>query len=107
MKMLDIPVPEVRFGFCGSDDRVVSLNVPAINANGKCHPFCSFDIEHDPDRPNMLTITLFEADQDNFIHTVIKSISFPARTLAELLSRREASKEEIAAWQSPSTDDDW
>jgi hypothetical protein len=54
----------------------------------------------------MLTICLLEDDQDNFIHTVRRSISFPAGQLAELLSRRVATEEEIAAWRSLPDDDE-
>ena len=100
MKMIDNPVREVRFGFSGPDDCVVSLNIPAISETDRRHPARSFDLEYDPEQPDMLTICLLEEDQDNFIHTVRRSISFPAGQLAELLSRREATAEEVAAWRS-------
>src|SRR5919112_3359629 len=98
MKMIDVPVREMRIGFSGPDDRVVSLNVPAIDENDRWHPARSFDLEYDPEQPDMLTICLLEEDQDNFIHRVRRSISFPAGQLAELLSRREATAEEVAVW---------
>ena len=106
MKMIGIPVREMRIGFSGPDDRVVSLNIPAINENYTRHPVRSFDLEYDPEQPDMLTIRLLQEDQDNFIHTVRRSISFPARLLTELLSRREATAEEVAAWRSLPDDDD-
>ena len=104
--MIDNPVREVRFGFSGPDDRVVSLNIPAVNENDRRHPVRSFDLEYDPEQPDMLTICLLEEDQDNFIHTVRRSISFPAGQLTELLSRREATAEEVAAWRSHAEDDE-
>ena len=106
MKMIDNPVPEVRFGFSGPDDCVVSLNIPSVNVNDRQYPVRSFDLEFDPEQPDMLTICLLEEDQDNFIHTVRRSISFPAGQLAELLSRREATAEEVAAWRSLPDDED-
>jgi hypothetical protein len=106
MKMIDVPVREVRFGFSGPDDRVVSLNIPAISETDRQHPVRFFDLEYDPEQPDMLTICLLEEDQDNFIQTVRRSISFPAGQLAELLSRREATAEEVVAWRSLPDDDD-
>jgi hypothetical protein len=105
MKMIDIPVREMRIGFSGPDDRVVSLNIPAINENDRRHPARSFDLEYDPEQPDMLTICLLEEDQDDFIYTVRRSISFPVRLLTELLSRRKATAEEVAAWRSLPDDD--
>ncbi len=104
--MIDIPIREVRFGFSGPDDQVVSLNIPAINENDRRRPVRSFDLEFDPDQPDMLTICLVEEDQDNFIHAVRTSIPFPARLLTELLSRRGATAEEVATWHSPADDDE-
>lgn len=106
MKMIDIPVREMRFGFSGPDDRVVSLNIPVSNEDGRRHPIRSFDLEHDPEQPGMLTIKLLEEDQDNFIRTIRQSISFPASLLAELLSRREATAEEVTAWCSLTADEE-
>jgi hypothetical protein len=76
---------------------MVSLNVPASTDDGQRHPFWTFNIEFDPDHTDHIVICLFEADADNFIHTVQKSIPFPARLLAELLSRRKATAQEVAA----------
>ena len=106
MKMIDVPVREVRFGFSGPDDRVVSLNIPAVNENDRRHPVRSFDLEFDPEHPDMLTICLLEEDQDHFLHPVRRSISFPVRLLTELLSRREATAEEVSAWRSHAEDDE-
>ena len=106
MKMLSVPAREIRFGFSGPDDRVVSLNVPAGADQGRPHPFLSFDIEYDTEHPDMIAIRLLEADQDNFIHTVQRSISFPAILLIELLSKREATSEERAAWLSMPADEE-
>jgi hypothetical protein len=106
MKMLSIPVREIRLGFSGADDRVVSLNVPASNDHGRHHPFLSFDLEYDSEQPDMIAIRLLEADQDNFIHTVQRSISFPVTLLAELVSRREATSEEREAWLSMPDDEE-
>lgn len=95
------PLPqEVRFGFAGPDDRAVSLTIPAAVDGGQDYPFNSFDIEYDPEQPDMLTVCLLETDQDNFIHTVRKSAPFPARLLTELLNRRKATAQEMAAWHS-------
>jgi chorismate mutase len=47
-----------------------------------------------------------EEDQYNFIHTMRRSISFPVGQLAELLSRRVATAEEVAAWRSLPDDED-
>jgi hypothetical protein len=104
MKMIDIPAREVRFGFSGPDNHVVSLNIPVLNEDGRRHPVRSFDLEHNPEQPDMLTITLLEEDQDNFIHTVRQSILFPASLLAELLSRRQATAREVTAWCSLTDD---
>jgi hypothetical protein len=106
MKMIDLPVREACFGFTGPDNHMVSLNVPAANDGGREHQFYSFDIEYDPEQPDHLTVCLMEADQDNFIRTVLKSISFPASLVAELVSRRKATAEEVAAWQASSDDDE-
>jgi hypothetical protein len=95
---------DVRFGFAAPDDRIVSLNVPASTYDGQRHPFWTFDIEFDSDHPDHIGICLFEADADNFIRTVQRSIPFPARLLAELLSRRKATAQEAASWHA-ATDD--
>lgn len=106
MKMRDTPVCEACFGFAAPDDRVVSLNIPAAREDGRKHPFSSFEIEYDPEQPDMVVISLLELDEDNFIHTVQRSISFPVKLLAELLSRRKATPEEIAAWHAAPDEDD-
>jgi hypothetical protein len=86
-----------RFGFAGPDDRVVSLNVPALSEAGLAAN--SFDIEYDPEQPDMLTISLLGTDEDNFIYTIRRSMPIPARLLGELLSRRKATPQETAAWK--------
>jgi hypothetical protein len=106
MKMVDLPPRETCFGFAGADNEIVSLNVPAAKEDGRAHPFYSFDIEHDPEQPGQLAIRLLEVDQDNFIHTVRKSVLFPVSMLAELVSRRKATAEEMATWQVSSDDDE-
>ena len=106
MKMIDHPPRGPCCGFAGPDDHMVSLTVPAANIGDREHQFYSFDIEYDPEQPDKLTISLLEADQDNFIHTVWKSIPFPASLLAELVSKRKATAEEAAAWQILSDDDE-
>lgn len=106
MKMIDRPPRGACFGFAGPDNQLVSLTVPAAHADGREHQLYSFDIEYDPEQPDKLTISLLEIDQDNFIHTVWKSISFPASLLAELVGRRKATAEEVAAWQTISDEDD-
>lgn len=95
---LPVSCDDVRFGFAAPDDRIVSLNVPASTDDERRHPLWSFDIEFDPDHPDHVAICLFEADADNFIRTVQKSIPFPARFLAQLLSRRKATAQETASW---------
>jgi hypothetical protein len=105
MKMFDLPTHESCFGFAGADNGIVSLNVPAAKVDGRAHPFYSFDIEYDPEQPEMLTVSFLETDQDNFIHTVRKSILFPASLLAELVGRRKATAEEVATWQISSDED--
>jgi hypothetical protein len=91
---------EPRFGFAGPADRVMSLNIPAEAEAGRIRHGLSFDIEFDPDRADDLRICLLDHDEDGFIRTVQQSIVFPAGLLAELLSRREATPEEAAAWQT-------
>jgi hypothetical protein len=103
--VVNAEMSEAIFGFAGPDDRVVSLNVPALGENGETHPLHTFDIEFDPERPDMLSITLLEVDEDRFIHTVQKSKPFPARLLAELLSRRKATAQEAATWENCSEEE--
>jgi hypothetical protein len=106
MKMFDTPARETCFGFAGPENEVMSLTIPAANEDGRGHSFNSFDIEYDPEQPDMLRICLLETDHDNFIHAIRKSTPFPARLLAELLSRRSATATEVAAWQTPSGEDE-
>jgi hypothetical protein len=91
-------------GFSG-DDQVISIHVPAAAEDGQKHPRYSFDIEHDAEQPNQLVLRLLELDQDNFIRVVQSSISFPVDLLADLVSRRKATTEEVAAWRTISDDD--
>jgi hypothetical protein len=105
MKMLNPGARGICFGFSGPDDRMISLNVPAMTDDGQEHPRLSFDVEFDPEHPDRLAIRLLELDQDDFIHTVRTSMSFPVGLLAELLSQRKATEEERAAWQTASDDE--
>lgn len=89
-----------RFGFAGPTDCVTSLNIPADGANGQKHPSIRFEIEFDPDQPDRIMVGLLDLDEDGFVRTVQTSIPFPARFLAELLSRRKATAEEIAEWRT-------
>ena len=91
---------EVRFGFCAPDDRLASLSLPAEGQFGERHPSLSFDIEFSQEEPDMITISLLDLDQDSFIHTLHRTVQFPARLLADLLSRRMATAEEAEAWQA-------
>jgi hypothetical protein len=91
-------------GFSG-DDKVVSLHVPAVAQDGQNHPRYSFDVEHDAEQPNQLVLRLLELDQDNFIRVVQSSISFPLDLLADLVNKRQATAEEVAAWRSVSDED--
>ena len=91
---------DVRLGFAAPDDRLTSLNIPAEAAFRQKDLSLSFDIEFDPEQPDRMTISLLEADEDRFIHTVRQSIPFPARLLAELLGRRMATAEEASAWRA-------
>jgi hypothetical protein len=106
MKMLNLPKRGANFGFSGPDDRVVSLNVPAANEYGQEDPFRSFDIEYDPEQPDRLTICVLELDQDNFVRASRTSVPFPASLLADLVSKRKATPEEIASWQAASDEDE-
>jgi hypothetical protein len=93
-------VDGMRFGFSAPEDRLTSLNIPAESFYSEKHPSLSFDIEFSQERPDTVTIGLLERDGDGFIHTVHKTVQFPARLLAELLSRRRATAEEASAWQA-------
>ena len=96
---------EARLGFCGPEDRVVSLNIPLATEDRQNSPFHSFDIEYDSEEPDKLTIRLLELDQHGFIRTAVQSASFPAVLLADLVSRRKATAEEIAEWKSIADED--
>jgi len=96
---------EARLGFCGPEDRVVSLNIPLATEDRHNSPHHSFDIEYDSEEPDKLTIRLLELDQHGFIRTAVQSASFPAVLLADLVSRRKATAEEVAEWKSIADED--
>lgn len=104
--MHNLPVRGIRFGFSAPGDQVVSLNIPAENDDGLEHPYYSFDIEYDPEHPDKLTLRLLELDQDSFIRTIRKSVSFPVGLLADLVSKRKATAGEVAEWQAASDEDE-
>jgi hypothetical protein len=104
--MHKLPVRGIRFGFSAPEDHVVSLNIPAEDDGGLEHPHYSFDIEYDPEHPDRLTLRFLELDQDSFIRTIRKSMSFPASLLADLVNKRKATAEEVADWQTASDDDE-
>ena len=89
-----------RFGFSAPDDRLMSLSVPAEGIYGQSHSTLSFEIEFDQEEPDRITISLMDLDEDDFIRTVHKTVPFPARLVAELLSRRKATVEEVKAWKA-------
>jgi hypothetical protein len=91
---------DARLGFCGPEDRVVSLNVPVGIEDGQNNSYHSFDIEYDSEQPDTLTIRLFELDQHGFIRTALQSTPFPGDLLAALVSRRKATTEEVDEWTS-------
>jgi hypothetical protein len=91
---------DARLGFCGPEDRVVSLNVPVGIEDGQNNSYHSFDIEYASEQPDTLTIRLFELDQHGFIRTALQSTPFPVDLLAALVSRRKATTEEVARWTS-------
>jgi hypothetical protein len=66
---------------------------------GKSHSTLSFDIEFDQEQPDRITISLMDLDEDDFIRTVHRTVQFPARLLAELLSRWKATAEEAGTWK--------
>lgn len=94
-------VKEIRLGFSAPDDRLTSLNIPAEGPFGEMHPSLSFDIEFDQERPDIVTVSLMDLDDDHFVQSIHRTVRFPARLLAELLSRRKATAEEATAWQVP------
>src|SRR5918998_2499116 len=91
---------DARLGFCGPEDRVVSLNVPVGTEDGQNNSYHSFDIEYDSEQPDTLTIRLFELDQHGFIRTALQSAPFAVELLADLVSRRKATAEEVAEWKA-------
>jgi len=96
---------EARLGFCGPEDRVISLNIPVTTEYEQNSPYHSFDIEYDSEQPDTLTIRLFELDQHGFVRTALQSTSFPVDLLADLVSRRKATTEEVAKWTSQADKD--
>ena len=98
--MSDYLTPEARLGFSGPEDQVVSLNVPLATEDGQNSSYHSFDVEYDSEQPDRLTIRLLELDQHGFIRTALQSASFPAVLLADLVSKRKATDEEVAEWKS-------
>jgi hypothetical protein len=96
---------EARLGFSAPEDRVVSLNVPLAIQDGQNSSYHSFDIEYDSEQPDKLTIRLLELDEHGFIRTALQSASFPVDLLADLVSRRKATLEEVAEWKSIADED--
>jgi hypothetical protein len=96
---------DVRLGFCGPEDRVVSLNVPIATEDRQNNSYHSFDIEYASEQPDTLTIRLLELDQHGFIRTTLQSASFPAVLLADLVSKRKATDAEVAEWKSIADED--
>ncbi|MBD2749468.1 hypothetical protein IC232_22570 [Microvirga sp. BT688] len=96
---------EARLGFSAPEDRVVSLNVPLAIQDGQNSSHHSFDIEYDSEQPDKLTIRLLELDEHRFIRTAQQSASFPVDLLADLVSRRKATPEEVAEWKSIADED--
>jgi len=103
--MSDYIAREARLGFCGPEDRVISLNVPLATEGGQNSPYHSFDIEYDSERTEMLTIRLFELDQHGFVRTALQSASFPVLLLTDLVNRRKATAEEVAEWGGVADED--
>jgi hypothetical protein len=94
---------QARFGFAGPDDRLMSINIPAEGEDQE--DGTSFELEFDPEQPDRVFFSMMGLDEDGFIHTIRRSIPFPARLLAELLSRRKATAEEVKGWQSADEDE--
>jgi len=99
-KMDDYLIHKARLGFSGPEDQVISLNIPVAADDGQNSSFHSFDIEYASDRPDTLTISLFELDQHGFIRAALQSTSFPVGLLADLVNRRKATTEEVAEWKN-------
>jgi hypothetical protein len=98
--MSDYLTPEACLGFSGPEDQVVSLNVPLATEDSQNSSYHSFDVEYDSEQPDRLTIRLLELDQHGFIRTALQSASFPAVLLADLVSKRKATDEEVAEWKN-------
>jgi hypothetical protein len=96
---------DARLGFCGPEDRVVSLNVPIATEDRQNNSYHCFDIEYASEQPDTLTIRLFELDQHGFIRTALQSTPFPVDLLAALVSRRKATDAEVADWRSTADED--
>jgi len=103
--MSDYLTPEARLGFSGPDDRVVSLNVPLSREDRQNNSYESFDIEYDSERPDTLTIRLLQLDQHGFIRTELQSVPFSVVLLADLVSRRKATMEEVTEWKTMTDED--
>ena len=103
--MSDDLIPEACLGFAGPEDQVVSLNVPLAMEDGQNNSYHSFDIEYDSEQPDTLTIRLLELDRHGFIRTALQSASFPAALLADLVSKRKATEEEVAEWKAMTDED--
>lgn len=103
--MSDYLTSEACLGFGGPEDQVFSLNVPLTAGDGQNSSYHSFDIEYDSEQPDTLTIRLLELDQHGFIRTALQSTSFPAVLLADLVSKRKATAEEVAEWKSIADED--
>jgi hypothetical protein len=99
-KMHNYFMREACLGFSGPEDQVVSVNVPLAHEDGHYRRYHSFDVEYDSEQPNKVVIRLLELDQDGFITTALQSIPLPVELLADLVSRRKATAEEVAEWKS-------
>jgi hypothetical protein len=103
--MNDYPTREPCLGFAGPEDQVISLSVPLAAEDGQNSSYHAFDVEYASDEPDKLTIRLLELDQHGFIKTALQSASFPVVLLADLVSRRKATAEEVAEWKSMADED--
>jgi len=103
--MKNILISGACFGFAAPDDHVVSLNIAAALEDGQKHPSYSFDIEYDAEQPDHVVIRLLELDRHSFIQTVQRSISFPVGMLLDLVNKRKATSDEVAAWQAAGDDE--
>jgi hypothetical protein len=99
-KMHDNRFRDACLGFSGPEDQVVSLNVPLATGDRQKSPYHAFDVEYDSEQPDRLVIRLLELDQDGFVTTALQSVAFPVDLLADLVSKRAATAEEIAEWTS-------